>query len=184
MLYNNGGVIITKKIQNEDLVNENIRFREVLVIGSNGDQLGVMPTNKAIILAYDEELDLLCVAPNANPAVCKILDYGKHRFESQKKAKEAKKNQHTTELKPLRLSPVIDTHDFETKLKHARKWLESGLKVKADMRFRGRLITRLEVGRKVMNNFILELDDIAIVEKKPLLEGNTMSVVLAPKKDK
>ena len=184
MLKLNGGNIITKRIQNEDLVNESIRFREVLVIGSDGEQLGVMPTSKAISLAYDEELDLLCVAPNANPAVCKIIDYGKHRFESQKKAKEAKKNQHTTELKPIRLSPVIDKHDFETKVKHSRKWLEGGMKVKADMRFRGRLITRLEVGKKVMNSFILELEDIAVVEKRPMLEGNTMSVVLAPRKDK
>ena len=164
------------------MINENIKFKEVLVIGSDGEQIGVMPTIKAIDLAYDEGLDLFCVAPNGKPPVCKILDYGKHRFESQKKAKEARKNQHVTELKPIRLSPVIDKHDFDTKIKHCRKWLEQGLKVKADMRFRGRLITRLDVGKKVMNSFTEELSDIAVVEKKPLLEGNTMSVVLAPKK--
>ena len=120
-------------MQNEELVNEAIRFKEVLVIGSNGDQLGVMLRREALERAYDEELDLLCVAPNANPPVCKILDYGRYRFESQKKSKEAKKNQHVTEVKPMRLSPVIDTHDFETKLAQANKWLTSGMKVKVDM---------------------------------------------------
>lgn len=169
-------------MQPEDLVNDNIRFREVLVIGPEGEQLGVMMRREALEKAYEHELDLLCVAPNGNPPVCKILDYGKFRFESQKKAKEAKRNQHTTELKPLRLSPVIDKHDFDTKVKQSRNWLEEGLKVKIDMRFRGRLITRLEVGRKVMNNFVQELSDVANVEKRPSLEGNTMSTVLAPKK--
>lgn len=169
-------------MQNEDLVNEAIRFKEVLVIGSNGDQLGVMLRREALERAYDEELDLLCVAPNANPPVCKILDYGRYRFESQKKSKEAKKNQHVTEVKPLRLSPVIDTHDFETKLSQANKWLASGMKVKVDMRFRGRMMTRQEVGMKVMNEFITKLSDIANVDKQPKLEGNIMSCVLTPKK--
>ena len=105
----------------EELVNENIRFKEVLVIGPTGEQLGKMFRREALEKAAELDLDLLCVAPNAQPPVCKILDYGKYRFEAQKKAKEAKKNQHVTEVKPLRLSPVIDTHDFETKLKQARK---------------------------------------------------------------
>lgn len=178
-----GGEIITKKpIINEDLVNEAIRFKEVLVIGPNGEQLGVMFRREALAKAEELELDLFCVAPNAQPPVCKILDYGKHRFESQKKAREAKKNQHVTEVKPLRLSPVIDTHDFETKLKHARKWLSEGMKVKVDMRFRGRLITRLEVGKKVMNEFMESVSDIANVEKYPTLEGNMMHCIIAPKK--
>jgi translation initiation factor IF-3 len=178
-----GGEIITKKpIINEDLVNEAIRFKEVLVIGPNGEQLGVMFRREALAKAEELELDLFCVAPNAQPPVCKILDYGKHRFESQKKAREAKKNQHVTEVKPLRLSPVIDTHDFETKLKHARKWLSEGMKVKVDMRFRGRLITRLDVGKKVMNEFMGAVSDIANVEKYPTLEGNMMHCIIAPKK--
>ena len=177
----NGGVFITNKKQ-DDLVNESIRFSEVLVIGPNGDQLGVMPKDRALQTAYDMDLDLLCVAPNARPAVCKILDYGKYRFESQKKAKEAKRNQHVTEVKPLRLSPVIDKHDFDTKVKQARKWLEGSMKVKIDMRFRGRLITRQEVGMKIMNEFIEALADLCVIEKKPSLEGNTVSCVLAPKK--
>ena len=167
---------------NDDLVNEKIRFKEVLVINSDGEQLGIKMRREALDIAFDQGLDLLCVAPKATPPVCKVLDYGKYRFEQQKKAKEAKKKQHVTEVKPLRLSPVIDKHDFETKLRHARRWLEDGMKVKIDMRFRGRMMTRLEVGKKIMDSFIQECADLASVEKKPLLEGNTMSTVLAPKK--
>ncbi|MBQ1306597.1 MAG: translation initiation factor IF-3 [Erysipelotrichaceae bacterium] len=173
---------MTRKRSNDDIVNENIRFKEVMVIGPDGSQLGVMSRNEALEKAYDEDLDLLCVAPNAQPPVCKILDYGKYRFEAQKKAKEARKNQQTTEMKPLRLSPVIDTHDFETKMKQARKWLESGMKVKIDMRFRGRMMTRQEVGMKIMNDFTQNLSDVSSVERAPKLEGNIMSCVLAPKK--
>ena len=141
-----------------------------------------MSSREALEKAYDEDLDLLCVAPNAQPPVCKILDYGKYRFEAQKKAKEAKKNQQVTEIKPLRLSPVIDTHDFDTKLKQATKWIESGMKVKIDMRFRGRMMTRQEVGMKIMNDFIEKLSEISSVDKAPKLEGNIMSCVLTPKK--
>ena len=136
----------------------------------------------ALNKAYEEDLDLLCVAPNTNPPVCKILDYGKYRFEAQKKAKEAKKNQQVTEVKPIRLSPVIDKHDFDTKANQSRKWLESGLKVKIDMRFRGRMMTRQEVGLKIMDDFINALSDISSVDKTPKLEGNIMSCVLTPKK--
>lgn len=172
---------ITRK-RNEDLVNEQIRFKEMLVIGPEGEQLGVLMRREALEKAAELEMDLFCVAPNAKPPVCKIMDYGRYRFELQKKAKEAKKKQHVTEIKPLRLSPVIDTHDFDTKLNQARKWLESGKKVKIDMRFRGRLITRLEVGKKTMNEFIEKTADISIAENRPKLEGNTMSVTLAPQK--
>ncbi len=175
-------MIITKRNMTEELVNENIRFKEVLVISPTGEQLGKMFRREALEKASEYDMDLLCVAPNAQPPVCKILDYGKYRFEAQKKAKEAKKNQHVTEVKPLRLSPVIDTHDFDTKLKQARKWSEAGMKVKVDMRFRGRLITRQEVGLKIMNDFTAALSEIANVEKKPSLEGNIMSCVLGPKK--
>ena len=153
-----------------------------MVIGPDGSQLGVMSRNEALQIAYDDDLDLFCVAPNAQPPVCKILDYGKYRFESQKKAKEAKRNQQNTEIKPLRLSPVIDTHDFDTKMKQARKWLESGMKVKIDMRFRGRMMTRQEVGLKIMKEFIDKMSEIANVDKQPKLEGNIMSCVLSPKK--
>ena len=152
------------------------------MIGPEGEQLGIRMRREALEMAYDRNLDLLCVAPNATPPVCKILDYGKYRFENQKKLKEAKRNQHVTEIKPLRLSPVIDDHDFETKLRQAKGWLEDEKKVKIDMRFRGRLITRLEVGKKIMDDFIEQLLEIGLVERKPLLEGNTMSAVVAPKK--
>ncbi len=174
---------ITRK-KNDDLVNQEIRFKEMMVIGPDGDQLGVMMRREALEKASELELDLYCVAPNAQPPVCKILDYGKFRFEQQKKAKEAKKKQHVTEVKPIRLSPVIDIHDFETKLNQSKKWLEQGKKVKIDMRFRGRLITRLEVGRKAMKEFIDGLSDVSTVEAHPKLEGNTMSSILAPLKKK
>ena len=167
---------------NTDLFNEKIPFKEVLVIDANGDQLGVMSKRDALEKAYSQNLDLLCVAPKARPAVCKILDYGRYHFEQQKKAKEAKRKQHVVEIKALRLSPIIDTHDFETKLKHAQKWINAGMKVKIDMRFRGRMISRQEVGKEIMNQFLEKMSDIATVEKKPSLEGNTMSTVLAPKK--
>ena len=169
---------------NTDLVNEKIRFREVLIIDADGTQLGVMSRDDALKRAMDQELDLLCVAPKGNPPVCKILDYGRYRFEAQKKAKEAKRKQHVVELKSLRLPPNIDKHDFETKMRHARKFIEQGHKVKVDMRFRGRLITRLDVGRKAMNQFVEEISDVAQVEKRASLEGNTMSCVLAPTKKK
>ena len=146
---------------NDDLFNEKIPFREVLVINADGEQLGVMSKKEALDIAYKQNLDLLCVAPKARPAVCKVLDYGRYN---------------------LRLSPIIDTHDFETKVRQTSKWIEAGMKVKIDMRFRGRLITRLEVGRKISNDFIEAMSEVAIVEKKPSMEGNTMSTVLAPKK--
>lgn len=189
VLYSNinnagGGSISKRANNNDDLVNEQIRFKEVLVIGPDGEQLGILMRREALEKANQYNLDLFCVAPNGNPPVCKILDYGRYRFELQKKAKEAKRNQHTTELKPLRLSPVIDKHDFDTKLRQARGWLEAGMKVKVDMRFRGRLITRLEVGRKIMNSFIEECGDLSTIDKRPALEGNTMSVILNPNKKK
>lgn len=173
---------ISKKVNNDELVNENIRFKEVLVIGPEGEQLGVMMRREALEKAFDYEMDLFCVAPNGNPPVCKIMDYGKYRFELQKKNKEAKKKQHVTELKTIRLSPVIDIGDFNTKLRHAIDWVQDGMKVKVDMRFRGRMITRQVVGKEVMKQFIEQISEFASVEKAPSMEGNTMSVVLTPKK--
>lgn len=167
-----------------DIVNEAIRDREVLVIGSDGTQLGVMSRRDALQKAYDEDLDLLCVAPNAQPPVCKIIDYGRYRFEQQKKEREAKKNQQTAEMKSLRVSPVIDQHDFDTKVKRAKEWLSDGQKVKVDMRFRGRMITRQEVGKQVLDKFTEQVSDVADVTKPPMLEGNTMSVTFSPKKGK
>lgn len=167
-----------------DIVNEAIRDKEVLVIGADGSQLGVMSRHDALQAAYDQDLDLLCVAPNAQPPVCKIVDYGRYRFEQQKKEREAKKNQQTSEVKALRVSPVIDQHDFDTKVKRAKEWLEDGQKVKIDMKFRGRMITRQEVGKQVIDKFVEQVSDVGDITKPPLLEGNTMSVTFSPKKGK
>lgn len=175
-------IVITRK-KTDELVNDKIPFREMMVIDQHGEKLGVLMRREALEKASEADLDLFVVAPNATPPVAKIMDYGKHRFELQKKAKEAKKKQHVTEIKPLRLSPVIDVHDFETKLNQARKWLSSGKKVKIDMRFRGRLNTRVEVGLATMNEFIDKTVDLADVESKPKKEGNVMSCVLSPKKN-
>lgn len=166
---------------NDDLVNEKIRFKEVLVINSNGEQLGIKMRREALDIAFDQGLDLLCVAPKAQPPVCKVLDYGKYRFEQQKKAKEAKKEQHVTEVSRC-VFPRSLTNMILKQNASCTQLASDGMKVKIDMRFRGRMMTRLEVGRKIMDSFIEECSDIASVEKKPLLEGNTMSTVLAPKK--
>lgn len=165
---------------NDDLVNHKIPFKEVLLISESGEQLGVKSIDEALKIAKGKELDLLCVAPNAKVPVCKILNYGKHRFEQQKKIKESKKKQHVTEVKPIRLSPVIDKHDLETKLRHTRKWLADGMKVKVEMRFKGRLITRVEIGKKVLEDFVSQLADIATIEKEPVIEGKTMTAIISP----
>ena len=169
-------------IKQELPINGQIRAKEVQLIDEQGEKRGVMPLNDALDIAYDKKLDLVLVAPNAQPPVCKIMNYGKYKFDQKKKAREAKKNQSTTEIKGLRLSPVIDKHDFETKLKNVTKWIEHGDRVKIDMRFRGRMITRQEVGKQVMDEFVNALAEIATVDKKPALEGNILSVVLSPKK--
>ena len=171
-----------KEIQG--IVNEDIHFKEVMVIGPEGEQLGVMLRREALEKAYEMNMDLLCVAPNAEVPVCKILDFGRYRFEEQKKQRDAKKKQHITEIKGLRVSPVIDQHDFDTKLNQAREWIEDGQKVRIDMRFRGRMITRQEVGREVINKFTEQISDIADVSKPAAMEGNTLSVMFSPKKGK
>ncbi len=152
----------------------------MLVIAPNGESLGVLTKRSALEVADQYELDLVCVSPNANPPVCRILDYGKYKFEQKKKAKEAKRNQKVIEIHSLRLSPVIDVADFNTKVKQSRKWIADGDKIKIDMRFRGRMMTRQEVGKKVMDDFIAELSDIATVDKAPKMEGNTLSCTLTP----
>ncbi len=182
LLYKKEVLSISRKNMPGDLVNESIRFREVLVIAPEGDSLGVMSRSQALNMADEYELDLVCVAPKAKPPVCRIMDYGKYRFEQQKKAKEAKRNQHVTEVKGVRLSPVIDTNDFNTKVRQAKGWLEDGNRVKVDMRFRGRMMTRQDVGKKVMEDFITELSEVGSVDRKPKLEGNTMSCTLTPLK--
>ena len=168
--------------QNKDLVNENVRFPEVLLIGPTGEQLGVMSSREAQFKANEYDLDLLCVAPNAKPPVCKIINYSKYRFEQQKKAKEAKKNQHVVEIKEVQLTPQIGGHDMETKARAATKFLEAGNKVKVGVRFRGRQMTHIEVGQEVMDKFIALLSDYANIEKPAAMEGRWMYAILAPKK--
>ncbi|SEA50387.1 translation initiation factor IF-3 [Thalassobacillus cyri] len=165
-------------------VNEKIRAREVRLIDNNGDQLGVKSRQEALEIAQNANLDLVLVAPNAKPPVCRIMDYGKYRFEQQKKDKEARKKQTTIKVKEVRLSPGIEEHDFNTKLRNARKFLEKGDKVKASVRFRGRAITHKELGQKVLERMAEECKDVAQVETKPKMEGRSMFLMLAPLAEK
>ena len=166
----------------DELVNDKIRFKEVLVIDQNGDQLGIKTRLEALNIAEDADLDLVCVAPNAKPPVCRVMNYGKYRFEQQKKAKEMKKNSKTFSIKEAQLSPTIDTHDKDTKLKHTLKWLSDGDKVKVSVRFRGRQLAHIEIGEKILNDFLAECSEVAVVEKPAKLEGRTLIAILAPKK--
>ncbi len=169
-------------IKQELPINEQIREREVQVIDEQGNKLGTMKTLDAIEKAQGKDLDLVLVAPNGNPPVCKIMNYGKYRFEQAKKEKEARKNQKTFDIKELRVTPNIEEHDFGFKVKNARKFLEDGNKVKITVRFRGRELNYIKLGEQALNKFIEELSDIAIVEKKPLLEGKNMFIILAKKR--
>jgi translation initiation factor IF-3 len=165
-------------------VNEKIRAREVRLIDSNGDQLGVKSRQEALEIAQTRNLDLVLVAPNAKPPVCRIMDYGKFRFEQQKKEKEARKKQKIINVKEVRLSPGIEEHDFNTKLRNARKFLEKGDKVKVSIRFRGRAITHKELGQKVLVRMADECKDLSTVEQKPKMEGRSMFLMLAPVNEK
>ena len=170
------------KKEQKELINEFVRFPSVRLIGPNGEQLGVMSSREAQMKAYEYELDLVCVSPNAEPPVCKLLNYGKYRFEQQKRAKEAKKNQRIIEVKEIQLTPQIGTHDMETKARAAMKFLSEGNKVKVGVRFRGRQLTHIEVGQEVMDNFIALLEENAMVEKPAAMEGKWMYAILAPKR--
>ncbi len=171
-----------KQIQkkNTDLVNESIPYGDLLVIDENGGKVGIISRREALAMASLKELDVVVVSPDSKPMVAKFMDYSKYRFEQQKKLKEIKKNQHLVELKEIRLSPTIDKHDLETKLKHALKFLEKGDKVKLSIRFYGRMITHSEVGRQVMMSFIDAVGTKAVVEAKPKMDGRTLIAILAP----
>ncbi|HCR43435.1 MAG TPA: translation initiation factor IF-3 [Ruminococcaceae bacterium] len=170
-------IISSKGLQ----INENIRDKQVRVIGPDGSQLGLMTSMQARQKAVEFNLDLVKVAPKAVPPVCKIIDYGKYRFEQAKREKEAKKKQHIVEIKEIRLSLNIDTHDFMTKVSHAQKFLQSGNKVKASIRFRGREMGHPEHGYLTMKKFAEALSEIANIEKPAKLEGRNMLMFLAPK---
>ncbi len=171
-------------IKQELPINRQIRAKEVQLIGENGEKLGVMSLNEALEKAEDKNLDLVLVAPNANPVVCKIMNYGKYKFEQAKKEKEAKKKQRVLEVKEIRVTPNIEEHDFGFKLKNAKKFLADGNKVRITVRFRGREINNSNAGEIVLNKFIENLEDVATVEKKPKLEGRNMFIILAKKADK
>lgn len=164
------------------MINEEIRDREVRVIDEDGTQLGIMPTKDALRLAQEKEMDLINIAPQAKPPVCKILDYGKYRFEQIKREKEAKKKQKVIEIKEVRLSPNIDDHDMVTKARMAAKFLQNGDKVKVAVRFRGRELTRTEVGKVVLDQFVENIADVAEVEKAAKMEGRSMVMFLMPKR--
>ncbi|APZ49155.1 MULTISPECIES: translation initiation factor IF-3 [Jeotgalibaca] len=171
-------------IAKDMMVNDGIRARELRVIGSNGEQVGVVTKAEALKLAEATNQDLVLVSPNANPPVARIMDYGKFRFEQQKREREARKNQKVVNIKEVRLSPSIDENDFQTKMRNARKFLEKGDKVKASIRFRGRAITHKEIGQKVLDRLSSELSDVSTIESHPRMDGRSMFLMLAPKTEK
>lgn len=164
------------------MINEQIRDKEVLLIGENGEKLGIMSTRDALQLAKEAELDLVKIAPTAKPPVCKIIDYGKYRYELARKEKEAKKKQKVIEMKEVRLSPNIDTNDLNTKMSAARKFLEKGDKVKVTLRFRGREMAHMSKSRYILDNFAEKLADIATIDKPAKVEGRSMVMFLNAKR--
>lgn len=164
------------------MINGQIRDKEVRVIGENGDQLGIMSAKEAMRLAQDAELDLVKIAPKAQPPVCKIIDYGKYRYELARKEKEARKKQKTVEVKEVRLSPNIDTNDLNTKVNNARKFIVKGNKVKITLRFRGREMAHMQQSKHILDDFAKMLEDVATVEKPAKQEGRNISMVLTEKR--
>ena len=175
-------LVISK--QQEQQINEEIRDPEVRLISEEGEQLGIMSSEEALALAAEKDLDLVKIAPMATPPVCKIMDYGKFRFEKAKKEKEARKNQKIIEIKEIRLSLNIDTHDFDFKLKNARKFIAEGNKLKVSIRFRGREMAHPELGTEIMDKAAQALEDVAVVDKPAKLEGRQMLMFMSPKVNK
>ncbi len=164
------------------MINEQIRDREVRVIDADGNQLGIMSSKEAYQKAQEAELDLVKISPNAKPPVCKIIDYGKYRYELARKEKQAKKNQKMVEIKEVRLSPNIETNDLNTKINAAKKFIGKGDKVKVTLRFRGREMVHVQNSRHILDDFTEALSEIAVVEKAPKMEGRSMSMILSEKK--
>ena len=181
-LFSEGGASVISNVVHQ--LNEEIRDKELRVIGADGDQLGIMTSAAALALAEEKELDLVKIAPSATPPVCKIMDYGKFRFEQLKKEKEAKKNQHVVEVKEIRMSPSIDTNDFNTKVKNAMKFLKDGNRVKVTVRFRGREMAHTSLGADLLKKFGSDCAELATVAKDAKLEGRNMSMFLSPKNSK
>ena len=183
MLYYRGGSLAENK-EKGLRINEQIRVREVRLIDDEGEQKGIVPTTEALKMAKERELDLVEVAPTANPPVCKILDYGKYRFEQEKKLRDSKKNQKLLKLKEIRMQPKIGSGDLDFKSKHVQEFLAEGNKVKVTVRFRGRELAHTELGLDVLNEVLKRLGDDYVVEKQPSMEGRFMSMVLNPKAKK
>ena len=171
-----------KAISSELQINEQIRDKEIRLIGADGEQLGIVSSKEAQRLADEAGLDLVKIAPTAKPPVCKIIDYGKYRYEQARKEKEAKKKQKTIELKEIRLSPNIDTNDLNTKINSAKKFIEKGNKVKVTLRFRGREMAHMNQSKYILDDFAESLADVAVVEKAPKVEGRSIGMVLAEKR--
>ncbi len=169
---------------NEPMINVEIRDREVRLIGADGSQLGVMPTRAAMEMAEKASLDLVKIVANAQPAVCKLMDYDKHRFEQAKRERELRKNKRIVSVKEVQLSATIEENDVQTKFKNAVKFLEDGDKVKVSIRFRGRQIAHADIGLKIMQGFAKRIEEYGTVERRPLLEGRHMIMILAPKAEK
>ncbi len=163
-------------------INEQIRDKEVRVIGADGEQLGIMSAAEALKLADEAELDLVKIAPTAKPPVCKIVDYGKYKYDQMRKEKESKKKQHVVEIKEIRLSPNIDSNDLNTKINAAKKFLTKGDRVKVTLRFRGREMAHMASSKHILDDFAEALDEIATVEKAPKVEGRSMTMFLTGKK--
>lgn len=168
-------------ISREHQVNDDIRAREVRLVGPEGEQIGIKPIREALQLATDANLDLVNVAPTAKPPVCRIMDYGKFRYEQQKKEKEARKNQKVIDVKEVWFRANIEEHDYQTKYRNVVKFLKEGDKVKASVRFRGREITHADIGRKILERLATEVADMCTIERTPKLEGRNMIMILAPK---
>lgn len=164
------------------MINEQIRDKEIRLIGEDGEQLGIMSTREAMKLAAEAELDLVKIAPTAKPPVCKIIDYGKYKYELTRKEKEAKKKQKTVDVKEVRLSPNIDTNDLNTKVNNAKKFIQKGNKVKVTLRFRGREMAHMQTSKHILDDFADMLKDVAVVEKPTKLEGRSISMVLTEKR--
>lgn len=173
-----------KTISKTYLINESIRVREVRLIDVEGKQVGIVPTRKALQMAQEANLDLVTVAPNAKPPVCRIMDYGKFKFEQQKKEKEAKKKQRVMNVKEVRFSPNIDEHDYHTKMRNVLKFLKKGDKVKCSIRFRGRQISHADMGREVLLRLAEDASEVGEVEKQPKMEGRSMVMFLVPTTEK
>ena len=175
-------MVDTQRNEDEILINENIKAKQVRLIDANNENRGIVSIKEALAIAEDFGLDLIEISPQANPPVCKVLDFGKFRYEQQKRKNEAKKNQKIVEIKELKLRPVIETHDYEVKIKQAKKFLEQGNKVKFTMRFKGRELSANDLGKQILSQIVEDLDMCSKVDSEAKLEGRQMTMILAPQK--